>query len=86
MLISREDLKALTTDDPSLLQSARPAFKQYNEEQLTTVKLPESGKTVRLDLILAALGWEMVCSDEEVGGGGLGHHQPLQLAGRGSVL
>ncbi|CAD6584233.1 MAG: F-actin-capping protein subunit alpha [Alectoria sarmentosa] len=34
------DIKALTEDDPTLLEKARPAFQKYNEEQLTTVKLP----------------------------------------------
>ncbi|KAL8790701.1 MAG: hypothetical protein Q9195_006243 [Heterodermia aff. obscurata] len=34
------DIKALTADDPSLLQSAQAAYRRYNEEQLVTVKLP----------------------------------------------
>ncbi|KAL2044960.1 hypothetical protein N7G274_002735 [Stereocaulon virgatum] len=40
------DIKALTPDDRNLLESARPAFKKYNEEQLTTVKLPGGSKNV----------------------------------------
>ncbi|MCJ1465229.1 F-actin-capping protein subunit alpha [Pseudocyphellaria aurata] len=40
------DIKALTPNDPALLQSAKPAFESYNEEQLTTVKLPGGGKPV----------------------------------------
>lgn len=41
------DIKTLTEDDPTLLEKARAAFQKYNEEQLTTVKLPGSGKNVR---------------------------------------
>ena len=41
------DIKSLTEDDPTLIERARPAFRKYNEEQLTTVKLPGSGKNVR---------------------------------------
>ena len=40
------DIRKLTTSDPELLQSAKPAFEKYNEEQLTTVKLPGSEKDV----------------------------------------
>ncbi|KAK3175123.1 F-actin-capping protein subunit alpha [Lepraria neglecta] len=40
------DVKALTPDDRNLLESARPAFKKYNEEQLTAVKLPGGAKNV----------------------------------------
>lgn len=40
------DIKTLTEDDPTLLEKARAAFQKYNEEQLTTVKLPGSGKNV----------------------------------------
>lgn len=41
------DIKSLTEDEPTLLEKARPAFQKYNEEQLTTTKLPGSGKNVR---------------------------------------
>lgn len=38
------DIKALTEDDdPTLVEKARPAFRRYNEEQLTAVKLPAGG-------------------------------------------
>ncbi|MCJ1397492.1 F-actin-capping protein subunit alpha [Xylographa trunciseda] len=40
------DIKALTADEPQLLQSASAAFKKYNEEQLTTVKLPGGSQNV----------------------------------------
>ncbi|KAF6240107.1 hypothetical protein HO173_001717 [Letharia columbiana] len=40
------DIKTLTEDDSTLLEKARPAFQKYNEEQLTSVKLPGSGKNV----------------------------------------
>lgn len=40
------DIKALTPEDRNILESARPAFKKYNEEQLTTVKLPGSSNSV----------------------------------------
>ncbi|MCJ1369528.1 F-actin-capping protein subunit alpha [Loxospora ochrophaea] len=40
------DIKALTIGEPNLLQSVGPAFQKYNEEQLTTVKLPGSGQSV----------------------------------------
>ena len=33
-------------DEPGLLQAAKPAFEKYNEEQLTVVDLPGSGKKV----------------------------------------
>ncbi|MCJ1422769.1 F-actin-capping protein subunit alpha [Sticta canariensis] len=39
------DIRALTSDDPRLLESVKPAFEKYNEEQLTTAKLPGGGKT-----------------------------------------
>ncbi|KAI5279479.1 F-actin-capping protein subunit alpha, partial [Ascosphaera aggregata] len=38
-------IKALS-DDPSLIPSLKPAFEKYNEEQLTTVKLPGSSQSV----------------------------------------
>ena len=41
------DIKALTVEEPSLLQSAKPAFETYTEEQLTTVKLPGGSQSVR---------------------------------------
>ena len=44
---SLTDIKALTSDDPSLLQKAQPAFQNYNEEQLTWVKLPGGSQNVR---------------------------------------
>lgn len=40
------DIKALTTSDPKILDSAQPAFRKYNEEQLATVKLPSSRQNV----------------------------------------
>ncbi|KAL8833837.1 MAG: hypothetical protein Q9170_004059 [Blastenia crenularia] len=40
------DIKKLTVNEPKLLDSITPAFKKYNEEQLTTVKLPGSSKNV----------------------------------------
>ncbi|KAI9718715.1 MAG: F-actin-capping protein subunit alpha [Candelaria pacifica] len=40
------DIKALTVDEPDLLQSLGPAFQKYNEEQLATVKLPGSSQQV----------------------------------------
>ena len=40
------DIKALTPNDPSLLEKARPAFQKYNEEQLTCVKLPGGSQDV----------------------------------------
>ncbi|GAB7349277.1 hypothetical protein MBLNU459_g8423t1 [Dothideomycetes sp. NU459] len=43
------DIKALTSDDPQLLASLSPAFKQYNEQQFTTVKLPGSSQPVRAE-------------------------------------
>ncbi|KAL6714449.1 hypothetical protein ACLMJK_007873 [Lecanora helva] len=45
-LRSIEDIKALTPDDRDLLESARPAFRKYNEEQLTTVKLPGGSQNI----------------------------------------
>ncbi|KAI4122062.1 MAG: hypothetical protein LQ338_006019 [Usnochroma carphineum] len=36
------DVKKLTVNEPKLLNSITPAFQKYNEEQLTTVKLPGS--------------------------------------------
>ncbi|KAL8718395.1 MAG: hypothetical protein Q9225_004470 [Loekoesia sp. 1 TL-2023] len=40
------DVKKLTVNEPKLLDSITPAFQKYNEEQLTTVKLPGSSKNV----------------------------------------
>ncbi|TKA79267.1 F-actin-capping protein subunit alpha [Cryomyces minteri] len=40
------DIKALTSDDPNLLQSLGPAFEKYNEEQFATVKLPGGSQAV----------------------------------------
>lgn len=40
------DVKKLTVNEPKLLDSITPAFQKYNEEQLTTVKLPGSNKNV----------------------------------------
>ncbi|KAI5307766.1 F-actin-capping protein subunit alpha [Ascosphaera atra] len=39
------DIKALS-DDPSLIPALQPAFEKYNEEQLTTTKLPGSSQPV----------------------------------------
>ncbi|KAI4097913.1 MAG: hypothetical protein LQ344_000185 [Seirophora lacunosa] len=36
----------LTVNEPNLLDSITPAFQKYNEDQLTTVKLPGSNKNV----------------------------------------
>jgi capping protein (actin filament) muscle Z-line, alpha len=42
-----EDIKTLTSDDdPSLISKLKPAFQKYNEEQLTTTKLPGSSQPV----------------------------------------
>ncbi|KAL9009947.1 MAG: hypothetical protein Q9173_005072, partial [Seirophora scorigena] len=38
------DIKKLTINEPKLLDSVTPAFQKYNEDQLTTVKLPGSNK------------------------------------------
>ncbi|KAI4148916.1 MAG: hypothetical protein LQ340_004876 [Diploschistes diacapsis] len=38
------DIKALTLEEPSLLQSVKPAFETYNEEQLTAIKLPSGSQ------------------------------------------
>lgn len=40
------DIKALTIDTPNLVSQLGPAFEKYNEEQLTTVKLPGSSQYV----------------------------------------
>ncbi|KAL8808473.1 MAG: hypothetical protein Q9182_000024 [Xanthomendoza sp. 2 TL-2023] len=40
------DIKKLTVNEPKLLESITPAFKKYNEEQLSTVKLPGSSNNV----------------------------------------
>lgn len=40
------DIKALVSNDASLLQSLEPAFRKYNEEQYATVKLPGSSEAV----------------------------------------
>ncbi|KAA6413582.1 MAG: f-actin-capping subunit alpha [Lasallia pustulata] len=40
------DIKSLTVEEPSILQSVNPAFKKYNEEQLATTKLPGSSQHV----------------------------------------
>ena len=42
--LNSADIKALTVDEPGLLQAAKPAFENYNEGQLTVVELPGSGK------------------------------------------
>jgi len=38
------DIKALASSEPALLESLGPAFKKYNEEQYTVVKLPGSSE------------------------------------------
>ncbi|KAL8895904.1 MAG: hypothetical protein Q9192_003381 [Flavoplaca navasiana] len=43
------DIQKLTANEPKLLASVTPAFQKYNEEQLSTVKLPGSSQTVRVD-------------------------------------
>ncbi|KAL8782747.1 MAG: hypothetical protein Q9213_005125 [Squamulea squamosa] len=40
------DIKKLTVNEPKLLHSITPAFKKYNEEQLSTVKIPGSSQNV----------------------------------------
>ncbi|PHH78538.1 hypothetical protein CDD82_3005 [Ophiocordyceps australis] len=40
------DIKILTQASPNLVSELTPAFKQYNEEQLVTVKLPGSSEPV----------------------------------------
>ncbi|KAL8683523.1 MAG: hypothetical protein Q9186_000563 [Xanthomendoza sp. 1 TL-2023] len=40
------DVKKLTVNEPKLLESITPAFQKYNEEQLSTVKLPGSSSNV----------------------------------------
>ncbi|KAL8666821.1 MAG: hypothetical protein Q9202_001061 [Teloschistes flavicans] len=40
------DVKKLTVNEPKILDSIRPAFQKYNEEQLTTVKIPGASKNV----------------------------------------
>ncbi|KAL8921833.1 MAG: hypothetical protein Q9172_003824 [Xanthocarpia lactea] len=40
------DIKKLTVNEPTLLDSVTPAFQKYNEEQLTTTKLPGSSQNV----------------------------------------
>ena len=40
------DIKALTTEQPNLLQQAQSAFVKHNEEQLTTTKLPGGSQDV----------------------------------------
>ncbi|MCJ1312266.1 F-actin-capping protein subunit alpha [Agyrium rufum] len=40
------DIKSLTLSEPDLLKSATPAFQKYNEEQLTTTKLPGASQNV----------------------------------------
>ncbi|KAI4263256.1 MAG: hypothetical protein L6R42_001596 [Xanthoria sp. 1 TBL-2021] len=44
------DIQKLTVNEPNLLGSVTPAFQKYNEEQLSTVKLPGSGHTVLISL------------------------------------
>ncbi|KAG7286121.1 F-actin-capping protein subunit alpha [Staphylotrichum longicolle] len=43
---SRADIKSLTISTPNLVKELGPAFQKYNEEQLTTVKLPGSSQPV----------------------------------------
>ena len=40
------DIKSLTISTPNLVHELGPAFQKYNEEQLTTVKLPGSSQPV----------------------------------------
>ncbi|KAL8889571.1 MAG: hypothetical protein Q9215_003181 [Flavoplaca cf. flavocitrina] len=42
------DIQKLTANEPKLLASVTPAFQKYNEEQLSTVKLPGSSQPVRV--------------------------------------
>jgi hypothetical protein len=72
------DIKALTLDEPSLLTSAAPAFEKYNEEQLTTVKLPGASQQVRK---AASLTQRQPALTDFAGG-----RQQVQLAGRRPVL
>ena len=52
------DIKALTVDDSSLHGKLRPAFEKYNEEQLTTTKLPGSNEAVGLTPVRSSPGVE----------------------------
>lgn len=49
------DIKALAKGQPGLLESLEPAFKSYNEEQYTTVKLPGSIESVRPGEIITSM-------------------------------
>lgn len=40
------DIKALTIDNPTIIDQLGPTYKKYNEEQYTTVKLPGSSQFV----------------------------------------
>ncbi len=74
------DINALTPDDRNLLESARPAFKKYNEVQLTTVKLPGASKHVRHSL--SCTGIQGKKPDIEI----VGSCQLLQFARRRQIL
>lgn len=50
-LINISDIKALTNNDPSLLQSVQPTLRKYNEEQLAIVNLPDGNKEVYVFII-----------------------------------
>jgi len=68
------DIKALTPEEPKLLQSAAPAFEKYNEEQLTAVKLPGGSQSVSqeaLGIRRSAVDQEqvLVSSHNSLGGG-----------------
>jgi hypothetical protein len=55
--ISGADIKALTVSSPNLISQLGPAFEKYNEEQLTTVKLPGSSQNVRPAVPNTRLGY-----------------------------
>ncbi|KAL8924884.1 MAG: hypothetical protein Q9208_003767 [Pyrenodesmia sp. 3 TL-2023] len=48
------DVKKLTVNEPKLLDSITPAFQKYNEEQLTTVKLPGSSTSTHGQVLISS--------------------------------
>jgi len=44
--VARLDVQALTSEGEDIVPSLLPAFKRYNETQLTAVKLPGSSQEV----------------------------------------
>jgi len=70
--ITTSDIKALTADEPQLLQQLGPTYQKYNEEQFVTVKLPGSSESVRIQ-------WEVEAKRHEADGQEIGHREPVQL-------